>query len=173
MAEKKDESPTKKTRKKMGRPTKYTDEITYEICDLLAGGVSLKKISDMPHMPTRATMYKWMDEHGDFLNRYTRAKQDCADYMVDEMLEIADDGTNDYNERFDKNGEVMGWQVNHEHVNRSRLRVDARKWIAAKLKPLKYGEKISSEISGPEGKPVEVKSIGIVGVSPNASDKDS
>lgn len=149
---------------KMGRPTKYSDELTYEICDLLAGGMSLKRVSDLPHMPTRATIYRWMDEHEDFLNRYARAKQDCADYMVDEILEIADDGTNDYNEKFDKDGEIMGWQLNNEHVNRSRLRVDARKWIASKLKPTKYGEKVQQEISGPEGGPVKTQSIGIVGV---------
>ncbi len=32
--------------------------------------------------------------------------------------------------------------VDHEHIQRSRLRVDARKWLMSKMAPKKYGEKL-------------------------------
>jgi hypothetical protein len=63
-------------------------------------------------------------------------------------LKISDDGRNDYTETED--GEVP----NHEHIQRSRLRVDSRKWLASKLVPKKYGDKVSAEVSGPDGGPI-------------------
>lgn len=66
--------------------------------------------------------------------------------MVDDMLDIADDARNDYMAANDPDN--PGYKLNGEHINRSRLRVDARKWIAAKLKPKKYGEKVEHEHSG-------------------------
>lgn len=70
--------------------------------------------------------------------------------MADEICTIADDGTNDYVEEQRKNGAVI--ICDQEHINRSRLRVDARKWVAAKLLPKKYGEK--TQITGDGGGPV-------------------
>jgi hypothetical protein len=46
--------------------------------------------------------------------------------------------------------------VNHDHINRSRLRFDARRWYASRLAPKKYGERLTHEISGPDGRPLEV-----------------
>jgi hypothetical protein len=88
----------------------------------------------------------------DFLKKYNRAREEQADYLAEEMLEISDEGMNDYIETF-KDGSVRV-RVNDEHISRSRLRVDTRKWIASKLKPKKYGDKIQSEVSGPDGAPL-------------------
>jgi hypothetical protein len=71
-----------------------------------------------------------------FLAQYTRAKEEQADLMCEEMLEIADDGTNDTMIT------DFGLKENKEWTNRSRLRVETRKWLASKLKPKKYGEKL-------------------------------
>jgi hypothetical protein len=59
--------------------------------------------------------------------------------MADELMEIADDGRNDWMERHGE--EDPGWQVNSEHIQRSRLRVDARKWTLSKVLPKIYGDK--------------------------------
>ncbi|HRP05296.1 MAG TPA: hypothetical protein PLV87_10330, partial [Opitutaceae bacterium] len=59
--------------------------------------------------------------------------------MADEMMEIADDARNDWMER--RGEEDAGWQVNGEHIQRSRLRVDTRKWMLSKALPKLYGEK--------------------------------
>ena len=76
--------------------------------------------------------------------RYARARDIGVDAMADDMLEIADDGTNDWMDRNDPDN--PGYVVNGEHVQRSRLRVESRKWYLAKLAPKKYGDKL--EVGG-------------------------
>lgn len=60
-----------------------------------------------------------------------------ADLFADEILEIADETGTDLTT--DDKGKVT---VEHEVVARSRLRVDARKWLMARLAPKKYGDKL-------------------------------
>jgi hypothetical protein len=105
-------------------------------------------------MPSAATVFSWMRKHPEFLDQYTRAKAEAADALVEEMMDISDDGTNDWMEVHDKDGECVGYKVNGEHVQRSRLRVETRKWIAAKLKPKKYGEKVDVSHGLQEGNPI-------------------
>lgn len=75
-----------------------------------------------------------------FRDQYASAREAQADALVEECLEIADDGSNDWMTREGKDKEPA-WALNGEHVNRSRLRVDTRKWWAARLAPKKYGDK--------------------------------
>lgn len=106
-------------------------------------------------MPNYATWMRWLSADKDICDKYTRAKEDQADFMADEMLAIADDGTNDWMEKQGKDGENLGYQINGEHVQRSRLRVETRKWLASKLKPKKYGEKLA--VGGdPDAPPLQV-----------------
>jgi hypothetical protein len=105
-------------------------------------------------MPDKATIFNWFRAFPDFLDQYTRAKEESADALADDILEISDDARNDWMEKHGK--EDAGWIANGEHVQRSRLRVEARKWIASKLKPKKYGDKI--EHSGPNGGPIVISS---------------
>lgn len=125
-----------------GRPTLYTPELADVICERLANGESMRSVSRDPDMPASATLFKWLRVHPEFAEQYARAKQESADALVDEILDIADDGTNDWMERLDRDGQPIGWQLNGEHVQRSRVRIDSRKWIASKLKPKKYGDRI-------------------------------
>ena len=127
---------------KIGRPTTYTQELADEICAQLAEGKSMRTVCLADGMPAMSTVFKWLREHPLFSEQYTKAKAEAADAMVEEMTDIADDGRNDWMEVHDKDGNAIGWKVNGEHVQRSRLRVETRKWIAAKLKPKKYGDKI-------------------------------
>jgi len=46
-------------------------------------------------------------------------------------------------------------KVNHENIQRDRLRVDSRKWYASKVLPKIYGDKLAKELSGPNGGPIE------------------
>jgi len=102
-----------------------------------------------------STVFKWLADNKEFSEQYARAKQVQADYYADEIIDIADDGTNDWMEVRDKEGEnVIGWRENGESIRRSVLRVDARKWVAAKLLPKKYGEK-PIEVSGLNGSPIQ------------------
>lgn len=121
----------------MGRPSDYSDELAAEICSRLASGKPLTKICADESMPCQSTVYLWLKKQDGFSEMYARARDDQADTLADEMLEIADDATRDVTKTED--GDVF----NSEHVQRSRLRVDTRKWIASKLKPKKYGDKVS------------------------------
>jgi hypothetical protein len=76
----------------------------------------------------------------DFCTRYARAKEEQADFMIEEMIDIADDGSNDL--MTITKGDIEYEQENKEVTNRSKLRIDTRKWIASKLKPKKYGDKL-------------------------------
>jgi len=122
-----------------------SQEVFDRICERIAGGESLRSICQDEDMPATSTVCKWLAEHDGFSEQYARAREAQADAIFDEILDIADDGRNDWMER---NGEESaGWAANGEHIQRSRLRIDSRKWMAGKLKPKKYGEKLEHEHS--------------------------
>ena len=129
-----------------GRPSDYTPDLADEICARIAEGESVRRICSDDSMPCAKTVFTWLRVHPEFLQQYARAKQESADAFAEDILDIADDGSNDWMERFDKDEKCIGWQLNGEHVQRSRLRVDTRKWLASKLKPKKYGDRL--EIDG-------------------------
>lgn len=129
-------------RKKRGRPSKYTQPLADRLCTRLALGESLRTVCASRTMPSMVTVFAWMRKHPDFLSQYTRAKEESADAMAEEVMDISDDGRNDWMEKFDKDGESIGYQLNGEAVQRSKLRVDTRKWLMAKMKPKKYGDKL-------------------------------
>jgi len=136
---------------KRGRPSLYSDEIAKKICELTSTShKSLKTICEELKVPVR-TVLDWLSSKEDFSQKYARAKDEQADFLVEEMLEIADDGKNDT--LIDP--ETGAQYENKEWTNRSKIRVDARKWIAAKLKPRKYSERIDLNHSGE----IEVKQI--------------
>jgi hypothetical protein len=138
----------------MSRSSEYTPEIADLICARLASGESLRSVCRDESMPCVATVFNWLRSQPQFLEQYARAKEESADALADEMLEIADDGTNDWMKRHTKDDEDAAWVVNGEHIQRSRVRIDTRKWLASKLKPKKYGEKIDHTHTGPNGGPV-------------------
>jgi hypothetical protein len=120
----------------------YTTAIATTICEQLIEGKSLRQICEQPGMPNKATVLRWLadDKKSDFRDQYARAREMQAEAMAEEIIEIADDGRNDWMEVLGKDGDTVGWRVNGEAVQRSRLRVDARKWLMSKLLPKKYGE---------------------------------
>ncbi len=120
---------------------------------MIMQGKSLRSICKQDEMPSQQTVFNWLLKGGEFFEQYARAREVQADLLFDEMLDIADDGTNDYVERQNKDGSTY-MAVDHDHINRSRLRVDTRKWMAGKLAPKKYGEKVTQEISGIDGAPL-------------------
>lgn len=127
---------------KGGRPSDYTPQLADAICARLADGESLRSVCRDESMPSMQTVFAWLRKHEEFLEQYARSKEECADAYAEDIIEIADDGTNDWMEKKNAEGENIGWQVNGEHIQRSRVRIDTRKWLAAKLKAKKYGEKV-------------------------------
>ena len=132
-----------------GRPTTFSDEIASEICARLAEGNSLRSICRADDMPGLSTVFQWLKAQAGFAEQYARAREAQADALFDEILEIADDATNDWMERNGDDG--VAYSLNGEHVQRSRIRIDARKWMAGKLRPKVYGEKQAHDHTSSDG----------------------
>lgn len=115
-------------------------ETVNQICrDLKAQGVSI----------SAPTVRLWvLDDRDGFAERYARARDMMFDYWAEEQVDIADDASNDWMVREGKDGENLGWQVNGDHIQRSKLRIDTRKWLLSKLKPERYGEKVAVDHGG-------------------------
>jgi hypothetical protein len=135
------------------------------------GSIIIAGKAEYGDFPVRSTILKWLSsgrtaqqKDGYLLEEeqfaisvsdiYELGKEFQADFMADEIIEIADDDANDYVENLDKDGKCIGYKVDGEAIQRSRLRVDARKWVAAKLRPKKYGDKQQLQHSGADGKPL-------------------
>lgn len=130
---------------KGGRPSDYTEELAETICLRLAEGESLRSVCRDDGMPCKKTVLRWISRLPEFRAQYVRAKEEGAEAIAEEMFDIADDGTNDWMEKLDKDGEAVGYQLNGEHVQRSKLRIDTRKWYLSKIMPKKYGDRIQHD----------------------------
>ena len=118
------------------------------ICERIANGESLRQILDTDGMPASSTVFVWLSEDSGFSEQYARAREAQADAVFDDILAIADDARNDWMERKDAENANLGWRENGEAIRRSQLRIEARKWMAGKLKPKKYGERLDINHSG-------------------------
>ena len=125
-------------KKKVGRPTDYNQGLATLICERIATHeVGLKQLCSMyDDMPDKTTINKWRYKYPEFSTQYARAKISQIETLVDEIIDIADDSTQD---------EIINDQgvriCNSEFIARSRLRIDTRKWLASKLVPRLYGDK--------------------------------
>jgi hypothetical protein len=136
-----------------GRPTLYTEEIGEIICARLADGETLRAVCLTEDMPHESTVRSWaLDPEHPISTQYRVAREIGYAKMADEMLDISDDGSNDWMVREGKDGEGTAFSVNGEHVSRSKLRVDTRKWILSKMLPKVYGDKVA--VTGEGGSPL-------------------
>lgn len=125
-----------------GRPTKYTRELADEICNRISGGETLTSICEDAHMPQRQAVLRWKrDDLDGFSIRYARAREDQRELWSDEMVDIGDDGRNDWMEKRVGRDETIV-VLNKEAVERSKLRSDNRKWLLSKLDRGTYGDKV-------------------------------
>jgi hypothetical protein len=135
-----------------GRPSKYTREIADEICERISNGETLKGICRDEHMPPNQTVINWaLDDRDGFSGRYAQAREVQVWGYFDDIVDIAEDGSNDWMERESENGNIQ-IVLNSEHVQRSRLRVDTRKWIMSKILWRTFGDRKSIEPPAPEMK---------------------
>ena len=140
---------------KIGRPTKYSDEWARQFCDLISQGKSVVDVCAMEGQPSRDSVYTWMREREDFSDMYARAREERADLLFERIAAIAEDATGDYVKKEDGT-----WVVDHENIQRSRLRVDTMKWMASKLAPRKYGDRVEHDVKGGDFQPAILIQIG-------------
>ena len=134
--------------RKPGRPSGYSEEVGERIAALMMAGWSLIRICSMEEYPAESTVYGWLaqKEHP-FLEKYTRAREIQAERYADEIIDISDDDSRDVT------GELN--MPNAVAVQRAKLRTENRKWVAAKLLPKKYGDRVTQEHTGEGGGPVQ------------------
>ena len=113
----------------------------------LAEGMSLRSICAIDGMPARTTVFQWLRDKPEFRTKYSQAREDQAETWVDECTDIVDDGSNDFMERLKASGEREA-EYNGDSVQRSRLRVEQRRWYAERLLPKKYGNKQDVNVTG-------------------------
>jgi hypothetical protein len=129
---------------KGGRPTTYNQEIAKAICRKIStSSKGIRKIcKENDGFPNPDTIFEWMLDHPEFSEQYTQAKRTQVQYLIDEIIEISDNSEKDTTKNED--GKTI---CNMEYINRCRLRIDTRKWIACKLAPKLYGDKVNHEVN--------------------------
>ena len=127
-----------KTKKKGRPPFPYSDNLADEICGAIAS--SSKGLDplckDNPHWPSRETIYQWLANNAAFADKYAIAKFRQAEVLVNEIIEISDDSSQDT-----MTNELGVTVSNNAAIARARLRVDTRKFLISKLIPRLYGDK--------------------------------
>ena len=117
---------------KKGRPTTYCDGLADLICERIADGESLRAICRDPEMPSTSMVFRWLGNQAGFRDQYELAKEEQAELFADEIIHIADSADDE----------------NSTAVQKARLQVDARKWVASNLKPKRYGDKVDVTSGG-------------------------
>lgn len=134
----------KKTERKVqakrpvGRPSVYSQKLADRICTLLIEGNSLRKICRKNGMPGLRTVCSWLATNREFQQHYARAREFQAELGADEIVDVAD-------ESYDK---IAGNKGDSARVQAYRLKVEARKWVASKLLPKKYGDRPDADEKG-------------------------
>lgn len=123
----------------MARPTIFNDDVADAICERLADGESLRAICRGEDMPAKSTVFKWLATNSTFADHYARARETQADSLADDIVDIADDRLLEANDK--------------------RVRIDARKWLAGKLRPKVYGDSQTLKHTGASGGPVEYANL--------------
>ncbi len=126
---------------KKGRSTIYSQELATEICDTIAStSKGIKRLcKDNPDWPSQDTIFSWLKTYSEFSEQYAQAKRLQVEVLIHEILEIADDSSQDY--LVDDKGRYV---INNANINRARLKIDTRKWIACKLAPRVYGNNVGN-----------------------------
>ena len=110
------------------------------ICDHIVEGASLRQICQDANMPAKSTIFVWLEEHQDFARSYTLARQIQIEDLMDEILEIVDDSSNDWIDAEGPDGKKYR-VFNPDSIRHSKLRIAARKWRVSKLMPKRYSWK--------------------------------
>lgn len=134
----------KKAPKKNGRPSKYSDSNANYICERIATSSDGLHVICKELKVSAVAVYRWIKDNPDFRNRYARAREEQAELLASQMIEISDRKGKD----------------SLTKVSRDKLRIDTRKFIAAKLLPKKYGDKV--QLSGDEENPIVTKITGMI-----------
>jgi hypothetical protein len=143
------EKPVAPQKNPLGAPTTYNEHLATVICIRIAEGESLRQILKDVGMPAQSTVYEWLLRHPSFAEQYTRAREEQADTLADEIIHIADEQPEVIAVVDKKTGALIEHKLDGAFLQWQKNRIEARKWTAMKLKPKKYGDRVALE--GVEG----------------------
>ena len=118
----------------------FSEDIVDEVLLRISDGESLVTITQDPRMPSYETVRRWCQNDETFRARYAQAREDQADSFTHQIQDIADNAT-------------------PENVAVARLQIDARKWMAGKLRPKVYGEKMDLTHANPDGTNISFQTV--------------
>jgi hypothetical protein len=119
--------------------TTYTPDLAAKFCAAIADGGTLRSVCKKDGMPSKATVFRWLGEHSDFVLMYEKATDERTDVMIDEIVDIADN-----------------CKADADSIRKAKLRIHARVEQAQRMKPKKYGSKL--QLTGAGGGAIETKS---------------
>lgn len=128
------------TKLAMAYTKQQVEDIFNEVIDRISNGESLNKILQDKNKPRRCTFYEWLEKDEEKANKYARACNTRAEVIFDEILEISEHTEEDHTA-------FTGINV----IQRDKLRIDARKWVLAKMMPKKYGDKAEIDHKSSDG----------------------
>jgi len=135
-----------------GTLSRYTRPLAERICDELRAGRTLKEICGEDGMPSDRVVRQWMRTDRDgFRARYWQARGIGYLALADEIIDIADNTTNDFMARREHQGPGEAGRRDRESVERSRLRITARCWLLSKMLPRTLGSRLSVEAAQQAG----------------------
>jgi hypothetical protein len=128
------------------KPSSYSPRLAAQICARIAAGEAVRAIAQTPGMPASSTIYLWLNTQEDFRLLHAAACEERADALAEEMVAIADDCSGDW-----KAGGKDGKErvFDRENLARAKLRIETRRWRAARLAPRKYGDRAEATGAGP------------------------
>jgi hypothetical protein len=143
-----------------GAPTIKTPEVLEAILAGISIGKSARTMCVEVGISQRV-LWNWLASDQELMRNYLRAKELCVDAYAEEIIEISDDGSRDV--QIDEKGREV---INREVIARAQLRIDARKWYAARLAPKKYGDKLPVTQEAADTKKTVVHSVEVTFVAP-------
>lgn len=132
---------------KGGRPAKYTQEIADFLCEQIStSSLGLRRLHKKypDKIPHPSIIFRWINDNSAFREQYRNAKELQMEFLEEELLEIADDSSNDIQIVHSNSGNTYE-NENKEFVNRSKLRIHTRMWLMGKIKPKVYGKQAEAE----------------------------
>ena len=140
------------------------EAVTAFVCSEIALGKSLRSILDSDdNLPSSSTFLEWMGAASFLAEQYAHARQMAYELLADEIVAIADE-----NYTTDEHG--VKERLSSEAIQRNRLRVDTRKWMLSKMLPKVYGEKLTQEVTGKGGGPIQLAAVDLRGLSDSELD---
>ena len=126
-------------RAKIGRPSKYTDEIAHEIIERVSNGEPLAQVCRDDHMPGLRTVYDWMERDEALSARFARAREAGFDMISVDALRIADTPIEGTTTKVDQDGTTI---TREDMLGHRKLQVETRLKLLAKWDPKRYGDRL-------------------------------